>query len=250
MLKRKSTTGTKKKILQVASVLFSQKGFRATTIADICRLAGTNIASVNYHFGDKKTLYVEAWRESFRHSHEKHPPDGGVAADAPAEERLRGWVASLLRRITDPDCYDFEIVHMEMVNPTGHLFDAFKEVIDPMGEGLVLILGQLLGKKASDDDIRLCEMSIRSQCMNPMVFGKRHKGSEQNLPLPRPPSLDVEVERIADHVIRFTLEGLPGVRRHIEARKHRHNTSHKTCRADGMELRKNGTKTARRTAEG
>ena len=96
MRERKDGVETRKQILDAAIQQFSKKGFRGTTIAAICQLAGTNIASVNYHFGDKETLYIESWRQAFRFAHELHPPDGGVPAEAPPEERLRGWIFSFL----------------------------------------------------------------------------------------------------------------------------------------------------------
>ena len=218
MSRPKDMLGTRQQILNVAGLIFSQKGFRAATIADICRLAGTNIASVNYHFGDKQRLYVEAWREAFRRSHEKHPADGRVSGDAPAEERLRGWIVSLLNRVADPECYEFDIVHMEMTNPTGYLFEAIEEVVRPMRERLRAILREMLGEKATEQDVQLCEMSIHSQCMNPMIMGRRHKSPGRSGPMPIPSPLDADAKAIADHVIRFSFEGLPGVRRHIEAR--------------------------------
>ncbi|MBN1868532.1 CerR family C-terminal domain-containing protein [Candidatus Sumerlaeota bacterium] len=215
MRTRRDGVETRRQILEAASLAFSRKGFGKTTIAEICRLAGTNIASVNYHFGDKETLYVEAWREAFRRSHEKYPVNGGVPDGAPARERLRGWVVSLLGRIADPACHDFEIVHKEMANPTGLLVEPIRAAIDPMRKDLSNILHDLLGKRSSPENIQLCEMSIRSQCMNPLVFGLRHKGGIANRAMPEPPPFDIDVETIADHVIRFSLEGLRGVRRHV-----------------------------------
>lgn len=48
---------TKNKLIQVAESLFSSRGFHATSIRNIASRAKTNIASVNYHFGDKYALY-------------------------------------------------------------------------------------------------------------------------------------------------------------------------------------------------
>lgn len=219
MARRKDSLRTEKKILEAAGILFSRKGFRDATIAEICRMAGTNIASVNYHFGDKEKLYVESWRHAFRRSHEVHPPDGGVPPDAPPEERLRGWIVSFIERVADPASYDFEIMHMEMANPTGLLFDAMRESIQPIRGRLLGILRELLGDRATEEDVQLCEMSVQSQCMNPRVFEMRHSKPVGAPRFPRPPALNVAPEAIADHVIRFTLDGLLGVRRHIESRR-------------------------------
>src|SRR4030042_554696 len=100
-IRRKGAAKTPKSLLATASVIFAEKGYRDATIAEICELAGANVAAVNYHFGDKGSLYVEAWRHSFVESLKTHPPEGGVSDDAQPEERLRGQVEALLRRIAD-----------------------------------------------------------------------------------------------------------------------------------------------------
>lgn len=47
---------TKDRILDVAETLFADNGFAATSLRDITREAGVNIAAVNYHFGSKDGL--------------------------------------------------------------------------------------------------------------------------------------------------------------------------------------------------
>ncbi|AQP35932.1 MULTISPECIES: TetR/AcrR family transcriptional regulator [Vibrio] len=61
-------SSTKEKILDVAEGLFAEHGFNDTSLRAITSKAGVNLASVNYHFGDKKTLvravlnrYLEAF---------------------------------------------------------------------------------------------------------------------------------------------------------------------------------------------
>lgn len=61
-------SSTKDKILDVAEGLFAEHGFNDTSLRTITSKANVNLASVNYHFGDKKTLvravlnrYLEAF---------------------------------------------------------------------------------------------------------------------------------------------------------------------------------------------
>lgn len=61
-------SSTKEKILDIAEGLFAEHGFNDTSLRAITSKAGVNLASVNYHFGDKKTLvravlnrYLEAF---------------------------------------------------------------------------------------------------------------------------------------------------------------------------------------------
>ncbi|MGR4988346.1 TetR/AcrR family transcriptional regulator [Vibrio sp. WZ-1] len=66
---------TKEKILDVAEGLFAEYGFNDTSLRTITGKANVNLASVNYHFGDKKTLvravldrYLEALMPSIQSS--------------------------------------------------------------------------------------------------------------------------------------------------------------------------------------
>lgn len=52
----------RERLLEAAEELFCEKGFAGSSIRDITAAAGSNIASVNYHFGGKEKLYVEVWR--------------------------------------------------------------------------------------------------------------------------------------------------------------------------------------------
>ncbi|ELJ8582386.1 TetR family transcriptional regulator [Vibrio cholerae] len=69
---------TKEKILDVAEGLFAEYGFNDTSLRTITSKAGVNLASVNYHFGDKKTLvravlnrYLEAFMPEMKQSLER-----------------------------------------------------------------------------------------------------------------------------------------------------------------------------------
>lgn len=48
--------GPKRKLLDAAEQLFAEKGFDAVSVRDITKLAGANVAAVNYHFGSREGL--------------------------------------------------------------------------------------------------------------------------------------------------------------------------------------------------
>ena len=222
---RKDAARTRERLLAAANEIFAVRGFKDAKVAEICRKARANVAAVNYHFGSKERLYVEAWRHAFQRSLKKHPPDGGVAPDASVEERLRGRILSIMRRISDPDTHEFEIIHKEMANPTGLLAKALHESIGPIREGFSSIVRELLGAKATEQQVRLCQMSIKAQCFGPMLRVRRRKKSPQGNRLPGPPPLEMKVEDLADHITRFSLAGIREIRRQAARpqRRRRHS---------------------------
>ena len=97
------TTGsTRERLLSAAVLLFSEKGYRDTTVADVCDRAGANIASVNYHFRSKENLLAEVIREAFQRANEVYPVDGGLPDDASAEDQLFAVMNASIRRSFDP----------------------------------------------------------------------------------------------------------------------------------------------------
>ncbi|NWG03930.1 MAG: CerR family C-terminal domain-containing protein [Syntrophaceae bacterium] len=215
-VQRKGAAKTAKSLLAAASDVFAEKGYRDATIAEICKRAKANIAAVNYHFGDKETLYTEAWRHSFSESVKAHPPDGGVNDGAPPEERLRGQVVALLRRIADEDNREFLIVQKELANPTGLLNKVMRVELRPLQEKMEILIRDLLGPHVSDMQVRFCEISIISQCINPMVVRSRYK--ERREDKYSPPGVD-DIEAYSKHVVEFSLAGIRAVRDDAEKKR-------------------------------
>ena len=213
----KQGSGIQAQLLETACRVFAEKGYRDATIAEICEKAGANIAAVNYYFRDKETLYGVAWRLAFQRSLETYPPDGGVPPGAPAEERLRGRIISLVQRIINPENHEFEIIRKELANPTGLLEEVMRESIEPLARSLSAVVQELLGDNASEEQVRLCQMSIMAQCLHPMMrhrFQKLFDGppAPPNKPLPQNSGIEI----IAEHIIQFSLAGIKEIRRRIE----------------------------------
>jgi|SRR3990170_1102986 len=210
---RKSSSKTYNNLLAAAAEVFAEKGYRDATIAEICEKTKANIAAVNYHFGDKETLYREAWRYSFSESIKAHPPDGGVSGDAPPEERLRGQIAALLHRVADENNNkEFLIVQREFANPTGLLIEIMEEVIRPLQEQTQALIRELIGPEASDAQVQFCEISIISQCINPSVVGRNRKERAG------PPQIE-DIEAYSNHVIKFSLAGIRAIRKESEKKQ-------------------------------
>jgi AcrR family transcriptional regulator len=218
MARRKQGTDTHDRVLRAAREVFAEKGLRYATVAEICARAGANLAAVNYHFRDKDSLYVEAWRRAFAEAHELYPADGGVAAEAPPAQRLRGHIVSLLRRMTDEGRLGhFHRFHMmELANPTGLVEPIMREAIAPLRQNLLSILRDLLGAHATEDDLVLCEISVVGQCRvvtdlkrRPLEIAQLKRLGERS------------IEELADHITEFSLAGVQAIRQRVDANARR-----------------------------
>jgi len=208
MAKREDGKETRSKILNSACKVFAEKGYQAAKVADICQLAGANVAAVNYYFSDKATLYTEAWQQAFKKCSELALPDD---IGTSPEEQLRIHIHSLIQNFTDQgDRGQFTRLYlMELTNPTGLIQNIWHEIIKPRRQKMLGIIRNIIGTKANDETVFFCEMSIISQCRALMTT----RPSDMEYMLGQPLSPDL-IMRLADHVTRFSLAGIKAVGKH------------------------------------
>ena len=199
---------TRERLLTAASRIFAEQGFQESTIADICERAETNIASVNYHFGDKESLYLEAWRYAFNQELDNHPSDGGIPEAAPAEQRLAGRIRSLIARVADDNSYSFAIINKEMAQPTRLLADILEKEFNPQRLQMLALLKECLGQAATEQRIQYCHTSIMGQCFQ--LLRLKHMQSARNFP--HYPGDLSDSKAFAEHVVQFSLAGIQAIR--------------------------------------
>src|SRR5262249_433366 len=131
----------KVRLLEAAGQEFAEKGFECARIRTICERAQANIAAVNYHFGDKEQLYVEAILDAHRCGFGPEEAEG-PAGDEPAEE-LRAFIRYFLSRVLalhDNDGWRHRLMMREMLHPSSASDVLIREAIRPRFERLARIL--------------------------------------------------------------------------------------------------------------
>ncbi len=190
------------KLLKAAGPVFAEKGYQSATVRDICLAAGTNVASVNYHFGDKETLYVETIKLARQMRADRFPmPDW--SPETPASERLRGLITTLLMRImaVDEVGWNTRLMLREVIEPTGVCSSLVRDYIRPMFEMLSAIVGELLPATAPCHIRHKICFSIVGQCLYYRVAENVIAAlvpEEERLTQFQP-------RQIADHITQFSL---------------------------------------------
>ncbi|MBL7214913.1 MAG: CerR family C-terminal domain-containing protein [Phycisphaerae bacterium] len=209
MGKRKDGLERKALLLEAATKVFAEKGFRNTTIADICKDSHSNTASVNYYFGSKDELYAEVWKNAFHNAMEKYPPDMELTRDAIPEDRLRALVKSFLHKMLDSGelGYAGQILLMEIANPTEAIDHIKRDAIEPLRKRMISILRELLGEQTGEQDVVFCAMSVIHQCMG---FGF-HRG--KLFPALRALEKPRLLEALSEHITGFSLAGIAAIKK-------------------------------------
>ncbi len=87
---------TPERLLQAATRLFADNGYRGASVRDICNLAGANPGAISYHFGGKRQLYRAVLRRAAAGL-----ADIGPAADDGTGEREPVGVLDALGKVLD-----------------------------------------------------------------------------------------------------------------------------------------------------
>jgi AcrR family transcriptional regulator len=208
---------TEQRLLEAAGEIFAEFGYRAATVRQICEKAGANVAAVNYHFGDKEGLYLAVLRSVPDAHAEKYPPSRGLDVNATPEARLRAYIDSLLQRIFDAGRpgWHTKIIAREMAEPTRALDLLLEDVARPLHRELAAIVRQLLGPAATDDNVRLCALSVMGQCVYyhhaRAVLVRLYQGQTRRAE---------DVAQLVDHITEFSLAALRDLARKRQTEDH------------------------------
>lgn len=89
---------TRDRLLEAATQLFSEHGYRGASVRDICDLARANPGAVSYHFGGKRPLYRTVLRQAADRLAQVTAPAPDASGPVVALDR-RAVLARILRRL-------------------------------------------------------------------------------------------------------------------------------------------------------
>jgi TetR/AcrR family transcriptional regulator, regulator of cefoperazone and chloramphenicol sensitivity len=196
---------TKSRLLESAGEEFAEKGFEGATIRGIIERARANIAAVNYHFGDKERLYVQAVIEAHRCGVVDTSADDGLLDGQSAGEQLRVFVRNFLSRVLavgDPDSWHRKLMLREMIRPTQASAALVRDVIRPTFDRLLDILRRAC-PDADERRLTAAAFSVIGQCLHYKMgrpIAERLIGAEAFAAM--------DLDYLADHIATFSLAAL------------------------------------------
>lgn len=196
-----SATSTRSQLIEIAGEIFAERGFAAATVKEITSAAQVNVASINYHFGDKLGLYLEVLREALKKGRISETIDPG---DSP-EQQLRKYVTRFVEALIGAGLPDWcrRLMVRELADPTPALPMAVAEVIKPNSQALAGIVGAIAGFPPDDERVRLAANSVIGQCIH-----WRHARPLLPYLWPELELTHEQVEHIAAHIAEFSLAGI------------------------------------------
>lgn len=213
-----SSVDTRRRLLEAALIVFAERGFDGAGIREIAERARANSAMVQYHFGGKEGLYLEALRYAFEQGprciHELPPAPHGNEPDARAValSRFKDYMHAFLQEFMECHCtgkyLPVEVdraAHIlwsrEMQFPRPSIEAFILESLRPFTNYLNACL-HVLRPDLDTESIFRMGMSIHAQLIwihNHAELTRLLRGEAYGLD---------DLESLADHFIQFSLRGL------------------------------------------
>ncbi len=204
---------TRIRMFRVAGPIFADKGFEGTTVREICAAADVNVASVNYHFGGKETLYLQTVELAHQERLQRVPP-AAWPSDALPADKLLIFVTTILNRILGEGNIGWEtrLLMREMLQPTEACRPLMEEYVRPQWDQLMGILDELLPTVTTHHVRHQIAFSIVGQCLHYRLaneFVSLLIGDDWQTGA-------YSVERLAQHITQFSLAAMNGLSEMIQ----------------------------------
>jgi AcrR family transcriptional regulator len=198
---------TKQRLLEAAEALFADKGYAAVSVREITNAAGTHLSAINYHFGDKRSLYLEVFRRMV-------VPRGQVildgvrqaldGIDASPDQVLRAAAHAFLSLKVNNE-KNWMRHHQLMARELAHPTEALDMMIQEVHYPLFKMLSQRLSPYLSPEALSRLPMYMMSFSGQIMQFSLGRHLIES---LTGKPYDDDFLEFLVNHIVDFSLKGM------------------------------------------
>lgn len=157
---REDGEATRRHILETAVRLFAEYGYADTTSKMICREAGVNMASVNYHFGSRDGLYLAVLNDVHEQIVNMSKMARITSADTTAEEKLSRVLEAFLEAVFNGEGWHMRIWAHELAMPSPMGGLAFLEGTFPKEESILALLSEVTGIPHDAPELQCCIISV------------------------------------------------------------------------------------------
>lgn len=170
---------TRHAMIEAAGKLFAKHGYDSVTVRQIVAEAKVSLSALNYHFGDKRTLYREVL-SSACDSGQDWDSLGPAAATMPARQALR-VVATLSLNDYVGEGFDWRIklFERELLDPSEAFHEVIRHRLLPDFRNICAILAAVTGRQAEDPAVQFGVITLYTLAS---TFGVKRRALERISP--------------------------------------------------------------------
>ncbi|MDP0928670.1 TetR/AcrR family transcriptional regulator [Paracoccus onubensis] len=201
--KRADGEATRKRILQTAGELIAVNGFAGTPNKMVAAKAGADMASINYHFGNRNGLYQAVLVEAHRRIIDRADIERIASSKLPARDKLRMLIEFFVASGSGSDRWPVIVLFRELLAPGPHI-EVLRDVeVVPKLLLVLPILGEITSLPPDDPALWSCLPCVGAPCLALLLVGRHLPFSKIMLDLPR--------EELVEHLHTFAIGGLEAI---------------------------------------
>lgn len=186
--------------------MFAEKGFERSTAKEICKVAGTNTAAVNYHFGGIEPLYAAAVDEARNRIFSARAIVKAVEGKTDPREQLEAVVGVIVGGLLNPDASSWAVrlLGRDMISPSPTTAAAKEKFVLPRALLMRRFVGRLMGLPDDRPEVANVCISLMAPICALVLADRRML--QRALP-----ALDLSPDNsatLARHLVRYALAGI------------------------------------------
>jgi TetR/AcrR family transcriptional regulator, regulator of cefoperazone and chloramphenicol sensitivity len=194
-------------LIETAGQVFAERGYAEATSKEICERAGTPLASVNYHFGNRDGLYEAVLIAA--HQQVVGLEDLVAVADDIDDPvlRLRTVLKHLVRLATRAAApWGFRVVLREVMTPSAAMPALIEKAIRPKAQFMLGLVSRAMGLPPEHPTVQRGLIFALLPCLAIMVVPKE-------VPAKLLPAIARESDGLAEELMCYVMAGLDAMAR-------------------------------------
>lgn len=205
--KRRDGLKTRSLILEAAGHVFAERGYADTTSKEICSVAGTNVAAVNYYFGSRDNLYEEVLVEAHRRLISLENITAIAESDASPEDKLRQLMGHLIGTAKSSSSgWGVRVFLREILAPSHFAVDALIPAVLPKAAMAKKIVSENTGYPANSPEVQRALMFVVLPLFAMILFPEKLRSLVA-------PASTGDPDLLKEDLIKHTLAGLKALRK-------------------------------------
>jgi AcrR family transcriptional regulator len=196
---------TRSRLLEAAGELFAASGFAETTSKAIAAQAGTDLASINYHFASRNGLYQAVLVEAHRRLIDVADLQRLATGDLAPEDKLKALMQLLVRKTSAAGGgWHLTVLAAEVLAPSSHMQVLFQSEVPAKASFVLRILSDISGIPVGDPALLRCLLSVAAPGLLMLI-------TRRGIPGPLQAIRHMPGEVLVEHLHRFAIAGLKAV---------------------------------------
>lgn len=159
---------TKALLIDCAGKLIAEHGTSKVTAKEVCAMAKANPASVNYHFGGRKGLYLAVLEEVHYHLLSLDSLAKLQQADLTPQEKIEEFLRIFQENVFAENSWQVRVWARELLNPSPFIEQVIAEMACPKFTIVTELFSEFTGYKK--EDIRLCSYMLHVMAPYMLLF--------------------------------------------------------------------------------